>query len=352
MRRSLCPECGQPLDRDMARAHAENHWFTTNPNDPKLSEEAQRRFKLLLGFANSKPQPDALQPPTNDKAVLGFCELFALFFGLPAGEAFYRGEPITMRMIAFAIAGSIFAILGPTWPYVKSTFPRRISATFVRTASDFRWWMVVILIGFIGTAILDSSGRISPKSGQVIGYLNNFGTGELVSGSPPTSPQSPQPPQTAPSAQVAASTNPSVKDWRNLAPSPWGGPFGPIMAVEIVQTFEELPKPCVVKVTAPPENENLRGTLNWILQYGAKCDIAENPIGPPNVDEPQSAEVQPNGNPGIIIHWAADYSWGENAAHFFDSSSFKVSISHRLPPNSNPHLIWIDIGPGSPWKNL
>ncbi len=177
---------------------------------------------------------------------------------------------------------------------------------------------------------------IAPMASQQVGILTAV---------PPPAQSAIQ--QTPPPAKTIAPS-----DWRNIPPGPWAGPIGPIMAIEIVQTFQQLPQPCVVKVTAPSENDNLRSTLNWILEYGAKCEIAPMTLGPPNADEPQSAELQPNSNSGMIIHWAADYPSGENASHFFDSSTFKVSISHRLPPNSNPHLIWIDIGPGSPWKNL
>jgi len=151
-------------------------------------------------------------------------------------------------------------------------------------------------------------------------------------------------------AEESSTTPPSVADWRNRPSSPWAGPIGPIHAVELVSIFQRLPSPCVVKVTAPTDNENLRATLEWILQYGAKCEIASTPMVPPSADEPQFAEVQPNTKPGVIIHWAPDFSSGENIALFFDSSTYKVAISHRLPPNSNPHLVWIDIGPGSPWK--
>ena len=111
-----------------------------------------------------------------------------------------------------------------------------------------------------------------------------------------------------PSAQTALSTSPSVGDWRNVQPSPWAGPFGPIMAVELLQTFQQMPKPCVVKVTAPQENNNLRGTILWILQNAANCEVADNPIGPPNIDEPASI-VKPTTDAGIVIHYSTDFGW-------------------------------------------
>jgi hypothetical protein len=453
-----CPECGELLERDTARSHAENHWFSSNPNDPKLSEEAQRRFKLILDFAQSKPAPPTPESgdtaPTNDKAVLGFCELWALFFALPAGEALYRGESMNLRMMLFAGIGSVFAILGPAWPSVKSKFPRRFSVAFVRTASDFRWWAAILLVGFAVTALFDQkvSEQRAPKSDNGAAYstLKEFFAGstwekkltqsgdavvpsghadamagvslsrnEMIPASAATasvsiplerpyrvddittswgsgvtianradgidvafaspapanggqlhwsaiagdaSPQiqvfpkqslTPSPAQSdvARSSDEATMTiiN-SPKNWQNIPSGPWAGPLGPILAVELLDVFQQLPKPCAAKVTAPHDNENLRATMAWILQYGAKCEIVGDSSGLPNADEPRSAQVLPNTNAGIVVHWSSDYPVGGNVAHWFDTSTFKVSTSLRLPPNSDPHLVWIDVGPGSPWK--
>ncbi len=64
---------------------------------------------------------------------------------------------MTARMVAFLAIDGAFAILGPTWPASKSKFPRRLSASFVRTASDFRWWVIALLFGLIGPALIGHS---------------------------------------------------------------------------------------------------------------------------------------------------------------------------------------------------
>ena len=64
---------------------------------------------------------------------------------------------MTARMVAFLAIGGAFAILGPTWPALKSKFPRRLSASFVGTASDFRWWVIALLFGLIGPALIGHS---------------------------------------------------------------------------------------------------------------------------------------------------------------------------------------------------
>ena len=54
-----CPECGQPLIPKTARAHASAHWFGRDPNDPWLSEEARRRYKLIIDFVAARYDPSA-----------------------------------------------------------------------------------------------------------------------------------------------------------------------------------------------------------------------------------------------------------------------------------------------------
>jgi hypothetical protein len=157
--------------------------------------------------------------------------------------------------------------------------------------------------------------------------------------------------QAIPTRNAPSTTQPPVGDW-NRPPDATGGPIGPILAVELASTFEQLPKPCTVKTTAPPQTE-LASTITWILTYGSPsgdliCTVESANPGPPNVDEP--APPAPTIEPGIVIHWNQNYKPGERIAHFFDADGFKVRVSHRLPTNSPPGMIWLDIGPGSPWK--
>src|SRR5271166_3418738 len=122
--------------------------------------------------------------PTNNLVVFGFCELWGILLGLPPGEDLYHGEPLTARMIIFLALGSAFVILGPSWPWIKSSFPRRISVTFVRAATDFRWWAVMLLVGLILPSILQR-GSLN-KSSEVIGHIKDTDTGEVLSGPAPS----------------------------------------------------------------------------------------------------------------------------------------------------------------------
>ena len=148
------------------------------------------------------------------------------------------------------------------------------------------------------------------------------------------------------STTSSPATNP--QPW-NMPASAQGGPVGPIFAAQFVQLLDGLPKPCLVKVSAPPKSE-LGRTIAWLAQYGGGnglCTIYEDDRGPPNIDE--EIVLQTN-ETGIVIHSHAESVLAKAVAHFFNSSGFNVKISNRMPPRSPPNLLWIDIGPGSPWK--
>jgi hypothetical protein len=181
----------------------------------------------------------------------------------------------------------------------------------------------------------------------------------VLEGRPPVaSPQLPTSPfQVAAPVSDVSKTNESATGCIQSVPPKWqeragpqSGPMGPIMAVELVGTFNRLPKPCRLKVTGP--DSEFLSTLRWLLSYGAAgapvCEIEPTTAEPPNIDEPNP--VRPTTKPGIVVHWDESYSPGEAIAHYLDSSSLQVSVSHRMPKASPSNLIWIDIGPGSPWK--
>jgi hypothetical protein len=143
---------------------------------------------------------------------------------------------------------------------------------------------------------------------------------------------------------------------RDAPASSQGGPIGPILAVEVVQWFSQLPKPCLVKLTYASDNQNLGRTLDWILSYGdptkvnggAICDMHPDVLSPPNIDEPSSPRKTTD--PGIVVHWNENFTQPKESHISLMPMGFNVKVSHRLPPNSPPNLIWLDIGPGSPWK--
>jgi hypothetical protein len=98
-------------------------------------------------------KPSTNDHAVNDHAVLGLCEILALMFGLPPGEALFRGEPLSLRLVGFIVAGAFFAALGPGWPAVRKKFPQQTLVLSVgRIASDARYWLAIILVGFLYAA--------------------------------------------------------------------------------------------------------------------------------------------------------------------------------------------------------
>jgi hypothetical protein len=102
----------------------------------------------------------------NDHAVLGLCEILALMFGLPPGEALFRGDPLSLRLVGFIVAGAVFAALGPGWPAVRKSFPQQtLVLSLGRIAADARYWLVIILVGFLYAASPEMYQRATAPAG-------------------------------------------------------------------------------------------------------------------------------------------------------------------------------------------
>jgi hypothetical protein len=156
---------------------------------------------------------------------------------------------------------------------------------------------------------------------------------------------------------VHEKAKPSAKSDSYRQPPSWqqpasghGGPIGPTMALQIVQEFKSLPQPCAVRVTTSADKEPFRSTLIWLLtqqNLGAGCSLWDE-RSTPNIDDPAGPKKATA--PGVVIHWDLAFKDGERIAHFFDADGMKISISHQMSGHAPPNLIWIDVGPGSPWK--
>ncbi len=167
---------------------------------------------------------------------------------------------------------------------------------------------------------------------------------------PPSKKAEPLPTSTG---NVTPPTTPDNRPSPQQDAGPSGGPLGPIMAAELVQLFKSLSRPCAVMVTSAEEKSSLRNTLAWLLTQpqrdgGAECSSWTN-RALPNADDPEPASL-PSNVPGIVVHWSDAYKDGERVSQFFDADGMKVSVSHRMPRNSPSYLVWLDLGPGSPWK--
>ncbi len=90
---------------------------------------------------------------TSDRAVFTFFEAIGLMFILPPGEPLFRGEPITPRMGVFLLLGALSCAAGPAWPQLRRRLGPRFSASVARAASDFRWWLVIVLVAFVSPGL-------------------------------------------------------------------------------------------------------------------------------------------------------------------------------------------------------
>jgi hypothetical protein len=159
-----CPECGQLLIPKTARAHAAAHWFGRDPNDLWLSEEARRRYKLIIDFAADRYTPDRngmSDKPVNsanvDKPVARFLETLG---GLMIAAGFewliFVDHPSWLAVVGFWGGGTATFFAGAFWRRLKFRMPERLVASVETVALDFRYWLALFLFGFVymGTPIL------------------------------------------------------------------------------------------------------------------------------------------------------------------------------------------------------
>ncbi len=270
--------------------------------------------------------------PTNDRVVGAFGELIGLMFGLPAGEALYRGEDFSMRMAVFLLLGLGFCILGPSWPWLKLKLGRRYSASVIRVATDFRWWLLLLMVIFF--------------------YL---GTPMLVERIRTTSMPVPKP-EAVSAPSIAPSPVPTPYQYRNEMT------INEVM--EMVRQLNGLFKqdaPLTFVITAPPESSSFSSDFYALVV--AACQLAGNssctiePAPDPRI-EIDTGIPSPE-YPGIVIHHeptspsdviSTNYMWALGRFVARKSSHIPDGIA-RLNINHNPHFYWFELGPGCPWKD-
>jgi hypothetical protein len=157
-------------------------------------------------------------------------------------------------------------------------------------------------------------------------------------------------PTPGPAVNQDVASAPTPQAVWNVPASPQTGPTGPILAIEFVNTFNRLPKPCTIRITGP-RNEFV-STISWLLANGGPngttiCDLQKDE-SPTNASVPEP--MKPAMEPGIVVHWNQDFKPGEDIVHYLTTATLNIRLSHSLPANSPANLIWLDIGPGSPWK--
>lgn len=123
------------------------------------------------------------------------------------------------------------------------------------------------------------------------------------------------------------------------------GPLNPLVANDIAQAFKTAKGPCLVKITSGSDNENLRESLGAIAVNLGGCVEQPEPF-PPNIDQKRST----NKSAGIIIHFGVNNELGPKVAKAINESGLITEITNTFPSWDEPNLIWLDIGPGRPWR--
>jgi hypothetical protein len=133
---------------------------------------------------------------------------------------------------------------------------------------------------------------------------------------------------------------------RELGPKE--GPFGPTFAMGMANAFKDrVPHPCIVNVSGASDTQPFAGALQWIIYNVSGCQQWDNKRRlAPSID-PLTIGHPP---PGITIHWNKANKDGENIPQLFANTGLKLSSSNQMPDDSPVNLIWLEIGPGSPWK--
>jgi hypothetical protein len=337
----LCPECGAALNPKSALSHAQGHWGT-DPNSPRLSEEGRRRFNLILDFieiAKPKPRPDTAvsSPPKanpqkmeNDRLAefLGFVflEILAAPPAYDGWQAVKIGD-LSKGLFFYGIAAlpcvAGIIVLSGAWSRTRSKLSRWAAGRIYPVATDVRYWLALFLIVFVylATPIL----LLQIKSALV----------------EPTRTQE----QTV-TASVAAAPTPDT------GPTPYK--LSDQFASSLKHDFLSLPRPCVMKVTAPQQLQIVRSQIvgqamnsfvstvdgygNWVIPA---CTI---------VDYQQDQRPELYGHSdfpavGIVIHTSdKNLKVREFLAELFRGQSIPVAGDSTLPPGSPDAVIYIEIG--------
>jgi hypothetical protein len=100
--------------------------------------------------------------------------------------------------------------------------------------------------------------------------------------------------------------------------------IGSTFSIQLAQLLHDLHQPCLLKITNASKSE-LGGLIYWVLSSGS---LSKGPLcgfqpnnSMPNADVPL---VKPTSDPGVLVHWKANYPDGEKIADFFDVSNANV----------------------------
>lgn len=162
-----CPECGTAITPREVAAHAASHYFGRDPNDPWFSEEARRRYRLMLDFAAARCTANEQVEPRTIK---------------------FSPKPFIIAIPAFVIiALAAEPLIAGVWQFM-SALPKGFIAAIAVAG------LLAIGLAFLSDHLFDRTQRIA----KVISFVALFcEAGFFIYGVysyyPPSSPSAPLP---------------------------------------------------------------------------------------------------------------------------------------------------------------
>jgi hypothetical protein len=318
----LCPECAAKLDYKTALPHAQGHWGM-DPSSPSLSEEGRRRFNLILDFIEiAKPKPR----PEGDRKSLR--------------EGVSMAEPTPHEERKW---WSQQNRLGNIWSQMALA---PISASFIELAEG-RYWFAggfFILGLFLAFVVNNLMGReeITPPVNRFQTSHRYLGIGAVIVTWSLFVYLIYEQIYSRPSVSVSSSpSQPTMMDWNDV--------------ISLQDAIATMQPTCLMKLTADSGGpaQNIRNIIRRTVTELKGCEIYDakqddNPDFSPNAD----ATPTPKAAPGLIVRWNTDTEAERLAGQsVFNALSrrFLATPGHKMPPNSPPNLIWIQVN-GEPWK--
>ena len=147
-----------------------------------LKRDTQSRQTAITAERMTTTEADA--PPTGDKAVYAFLELFALAFTFEGASALLRGEAL-WRVVGAWVLAIILFVAGIRWPRIKLRLRQRFgsqmdrpepgtsaNAPSLRAAVAFtRWYLIIpaalVLLVFIAAAYLYYSRALTARTSEI-----------------------------------------------------------------------------------------------------------------------------------------------------------------------------------------
>jgi hypothetical protein len=349
------------------------------PGEPGSSQDLRRDIADAIdqGEHREIPMPESTQAGGQafwnyiDKAVLSLFEVLALLFALPFGDALFHDKPVTNLYIFYLVIGCLFAIGGPMFPLTRNAtwIPKGIAPSISKAARDARIWIAVLLLLFLYGVAPDIYRRATipggPNTANEIAEREKakplIPPGGVVTGLQATKELNDLRTQ----VDELRHQNEAL---RKSDPAPTAGYRNEMGLQQTVQLNNDLAdilrrdSPIDIFVTAADDESSKRFKNDWLLLLRNACSRNELKCRFPDLPNPKTnldAAVPEAQFAGLTIYQddsSPSLKWGgldyiaQILRCFIVHTSTNVPRSiERLKSDTNSHVMWFQLGRGSPW---